>query len=496
MNNKTLYTNILDDGYSIKLPFVLNSQQKMVLKQIDDFINSKTEFAMTVSGWAGTGKTTLMEIVNKRYWLGHTIHFCATTHKAAGVLREKVGKRVFTVNSLFGIMIETDMDRENYDVSFKSRRNADDKVKPNSIIIIDEASMLSVQNYMDVVIKAKERKCKIIFIGDSAQLSPVNEDDISVVFRNTDHRIVELTQVMRTDDNAILNESTAIRTGEGFTYESNVNENGEGVKFIDNDDFAGIIETIDMHIDGLKTDPNYFRVLTYTNANVEKLNRMIRKKLGYDNLCPQQGEPLMSYANWGYDGKGVTGTNYKIINSESYMCCGVVNEYEDDIQEMITYGLDKCPNDFKLHVMEMEIENPLKEKITVPYIDVKNNEHNKELVKILAYEKVHQWMIYKECENKMDKLKCLEKINAIDEYLLVNDNVYDGYGNLIQAKVIDFGYAHTIHKSQGSTFSHVLINDNDIDRCLDKKVKKQLRYVALTRASKSATIITSKIVKL
>ena len=96
----------------------------------------------------------------------------------------------------------------------------------------------------------------------------------------------------------------------------------------------------------------------------------------------------------------------------------------------------------------------------------------------------------------MDKLKCLEKINAIDEYLLVNDNVYDGYGNLIQAKVIDFGYAHTIHKSQGSTFSHVLINDNDIDRCLDKKVKKQLRYVALTRASKSATIITSKIVKL
>lgn len=491
MSKKGLYKNVLDGGYEIWLPFVLNSQQKDVLKQIDDFINSKTEFAMTVSGCAGTGKTTLMEIVNKRYWMGHTIHFCATTHKAAGVLREKVGKRVSTVNSLFGIMIETDMDRENYDVSFKSRKKSEDKVKNNSIIIIDEASMLSIQNYMDVILKARERKCKIIFIGDSAQLSPVNEDDISVVFRNTDHRIVELTKVMRTDDNAILNESTSIRTGEGFTYESNVNESGEGVKFIDNDDFAGIIDVIDSHIDGLKTDPNYFRILTYTNANVEKLNMMVRKKLGYDGMSPQTGEPLMSYANWGYDGMGKTGANYKIINSEAYMCCDITNEYDENIREMITYRLDRCLDDFNLHIIEIEIENPLKERITVPYIDVKYNDHNKELVKLLAYEKVYQWGKYRECENKMDKFKCLEKINSIDEFLLVNDNVYDGYGNLIQAKVIDYGYAHTIHKSQGSTFSHVLINDNDIDKCLDKRVKKQLRYVTLTRASKSATIITS-----
>ena len=122
MNKKGKYKNILDHGYEIWLPFVLNSQQKEVIKQIDDFINNKDEFAMTISGWAGTGKTTLMEIVNKRYWMGHTVHFAATTHKAAGVLKEKVGKKVFTVNSLFGIMIETDMEGETYDVSKKARK--------------------------------------------------------------------------------------------------------------------------------------------------------------------------------------------------------------------------------------------------------------------------------------------------------------------------------------------------------------------------------------
>jgi ATP-dependent exoDNAse (exonuclease V) alpha subunit len=177
-----------------------------------------------------------MEIVNKRYWMNHTIHFCATTHKAAGVLKEKIGKKVSTVNSLFGIMIETDMEGETYDVSKKSRKMSDDRVKPHSIIIIDEASMLSVQNYIDVILKAKERQCKIIFIGDSAQLSPVNEDDISIVFRNTDHRIVELTKVMRTDDNSILDESTSVRTGDGFTYETHVNDFGEGVRYISTHD--------------------------------------------------------------------------------------------------------------------------------------------------------------------------------------------------------------------------------------------------------------------
>lgn len=493
MSKTEKYKNVLDNGFEIWLPFVLNSQQKEVIKQINDFINNKDEFAMTISGWAGTGKTTLMEIVNKRYWMTHTVHFAATTHKAAGVLKEKVGKKVFTVNSLFGIMIETDMEGETYDVSKKARKLADDKVKPNSIIIIDEASMLSIQNYIDVILKAKERKCKIIFIGDSAQLSPVNEDDISIVFRNVDHRIVELTQVMRTDDDAILNESKNVRLNGNYTYESHINEDGDGVKYIKSTDTKEILKVIDTHIDGLKNDPNYFRVLTYTNSNVEKLNRIIRKKLGYDGLNPQDGEPLMAYSNWGYEGMGVSGAIYKIVNSEAYICKDIVEEYDEDVMEMITYTSVDPFGDYKLHIIELNVEDSVGKSISIPFIDVKNNEHNREVVVALAYEKVHQWNKYRECEDKMSKMKCLEKINAIDEFLFVNDNVYDKYGVLIQAKVIDFGYAHTIHKSQGSTFTHVLINDDDINRCLDKNVKKQLRYVALTRAQKSANIITSHI---
>lgn len=485
------YENILDNGCTVWLDIILNDQQKDAIKQINDFITSPNEFAMTISGWAGTGKTTMMDVVNKRYWMSHTVHFAATTHKAAGVLKERIGKKVSTVNSLFGIMIETDMNGETYDVSKKARKLADDRVKPNSIIIIDEASMLSIQNYIDVILKAKERKCKIIFIGDSAQLSPVNEDDISIVFRNVDHRIVELTKVMRTDDNSILNESAAVRTGEGYSYVTHVNDQGEGVRYISSTDTKTILDIIDTHIGELKGDPNYFRVLTYTNANVEKLNRIIRKKLGCDGMDPQPGEPLMAYSNWGYEGMGLSGAVYTVVNSEAYTCKAVIEERDENVRSVITYTNETLLDDYNLHIIDLDIEDSLGKRITVPLIDVKTNQHNREIVVALAYEKVHQWNMYRETENKNVKLTCLEKINAIDDFLFVNDNVYDKYNTLIQAKVIDYGYAHTIHKSQGSTFTHVLINDDDINRCLDKNVKKQLRYVALTRAKKSANIITT-----
>ena len=489
---KAQYKNVLDNGSIYWCNVAFNSQQKETLQQIEEFIKNPNEFAMTISGWAGTGKTTLMEAVSSKYKFNKDpVVFAATTHKAAGVLKEKVGKKVFTVNSLFGIMIETDMEGENYDVSKKSRKLSDDKVRNHSIIIIDEASMLSEQNYKDVILKAKERKCKIIFIGDSAQLSPVNEDDISIVFRNTDHRIVELTKVMRTDDNAILDESTSVRLKGNFTYVTHVNDEGNGVRYISSKDVKGIIDVIDTHIDGLKDNPNYFRVLTYTNANVEKLNMMIRKKLGYEGLVPQPGEPLMAYSNWGYDCMGVSGAIYKIVNSEAYNCKKVLGESMDNVRDMITYSGNTGLDDYILDVINLEVEDSLGNSIEIPLIDVKNNPHNREIVIALAYEKVHQWNRYRTLEDKMDKIKCLEKINAIDSFLLVNDNVHDQYGILIQAKVIDFGYAHTIHKSQGSTFTHVLINDDDINRCLDKNVKRQLRYVSVTRAQKSANIITS-----
>lgn len=488
-NRKTTYLNKIDDKFSVKLPFRLNEQQIEVLKEIDVFVNDPFERVMTISGWAGTGKTTLMEIVKGRYWMsGPEIHFAATTHKAAAVLRSKVNKKVSTVNSLFGILVEVDMDQENFDVSKKKRVYDSEKLTPGSLVVIDEASMLSEENYRDVINKCIDFNCKVIFIGDSAQLSPVNEDDISIVFRedgDDSKKVVELTKVERTDEVPILDEATRVRTEGHLSYQTNVNGHG-GVKYIRTGD--ELVETIDTYISGLKEDPNYFRILTYTNKNVEKLNQVIRKKLGYGEL-PEKGEPLMSYSNWKYVGRNT----YMFVNSESYSVVEIVEERD----VMLSDVLENYNGDLKLHIVDIRIADALGKKQVIPYIDIKNNKDNIPGVQTVCREKINQWRRYKDIDpttlqGKIRRKECLDVINALDELLFVNDNVVDVYGNLLQSKVVDFGYAHTIHKSQGSTFEYVLMNDIDIDNnCHNKMNKQQLRYVGLTRAKQLVVILTN-----
>ena len=480
--------NKLSDGYEIKLPFYLNEQQKEALVAIDQFINSD-ELAMTLSGFAGTGKTTLMEVVKKRYsWkinpntnTYYRIQFAATTHKAAGVLRPKVLSKVFTVNSLFGILIETNLDVDDYDATNKKSVNGEDKLKKDSIVIIDEASMLSVNNYNDVINKCSELGCKVIFVGDPAQLAPVNEEDISIVFRSG-HKKIELTEIERTDEDAILKESMAVRETGFYTYQSNYTED-KGVKYINVRDPKEMSDAFESHIQGLRDDPNWFRVLTYTNTNVEKLNTAIRNELKYPDM-PQPGEPMMGYANWGYDGG-----NYRFINSESYTVKSIIGT---DIKSVNEYLEDEHPEDINIEITNIELTDATGLPVIVPYIDIKKNPNNYNTVKMLCYEKIRLWQKWRRESEWMKKIKLQVKINDIENFLFVNDNVRSDSGKIIQQKVIDFGYAHTIHKSQGSTFEHVLINDIDIStHCLDKKTREQLRYVAITRPRQSATIITN-----
>ena len=332
MERRQTYLNYIDENFCVKLPFILNEQQIEVLREIDRFVHDPFDRVMTISGWAGTGKTTLMEIVKGRYWsTGPNIHFAATTHKAAAVLKTKVNKKVSTVNSLFGIMIEVDMDNDSFDVSKKKRNYDTEKLQTGSLVIIDEASMLSEENYKDVIKKCTDYNCKVIFIGDSAQLAPVNEDDISIVFRDDgveSKHVIELTKVERTDDVPILDEATRIRLEGHLSYKTNINEQG-GVQYITNAEQLN--QAIDSYVGGLTNNPNYFRILTYTNKNVESLNTIIRRKLGYGKL-PEPGEPLMSYANWKYIGKNT----YAFINSESYKVISIDNKMVTQIQ---TYNL-------------------------------------------------------------------------------------------------------------------------------------------------------------
>lgn len=445
------------DGVTVQAPFKPNAQQIDALNEMDRFIKSN-ETSMTLSGYAGTGKTSLMEMIAKKSQrLLKPVVFCATTNKAAAVLNDRVSKAGFkatTLNKTFGISVEVDTNSKTYNARNLVNNLKDVDITPGSTIIIDEASMINEENYKVLNDIAKKFLLKIIYVGDEAQLSPVNEDRISKVFRNGDGKVIRLTQVERTDDNAILKEATDIRNGKPLSGETSFNSKGEGVAYILPQHQEAISDVINHYVKGLKKDPNYFRILAYTNKAVSDYNNQVRNLLGYDSPTPQAGEPMTGYANWGYDWRT---KSYRFINSESYKVknTGRPTKVSTTLDNGTPVVMEAIP---------VTLEDSMGHIDTFNFMDIKSNPQNRQAAIMLANEKKRLWGEAKRAYGKQAKAEIYQKINALDSFLFINDNIEDDKHNLLQAKTIDFGYAMTVHKSQGSTFTNVLMDDVDISR--------------------------------
>lgn len=452
---------VFNDGTVVDAPFKLNDQQADALNEMSDFIESD-ENTMTLSGYAGTGKTSIMEMLANKVRKQHRrIVFTATTNKASSVLKSKVAKSGFNASTLhkaIGISLE---------VNENSEYDADDLVQnikesqiigTGDIVVIDEASMIDEHLYETINQVANDMGLKIIYVGDEAQLAPVNEDKISKVFRNHNGKIVRLTKVERTDDNAILKEATALRNGEPLSRVSSFNDEGKGVAYVKPESKKVLSDLVKYYAPKLKENPDYFRVLAYTNAAVAKYNTAVRNTLGYTTPKPHRGEPMVGYTNWGYDWRTKT---YKFVNSESYK----VSRVGKDTVRTIKVG-----NHYeKLTVTPISLVDSFGEENSFYYVDVKSNPENKKTALIIAEEIQALWQRVRTL-NRKDRGPVLREINTLEEALFVNDDVTDptrkrnGKPVRIIKKVVDFGYALTTHKSQGSTFTHVLIDDIDISK--------------------------------
>lgn len=445
------------DGTKVKAPFKPNAQQIDALNEMDRFMKSN-ETSMTLSGYAGTGKTSLMEMIAQKGKKQHRpVVFCASTNKAAAVLNERVSKAGFkatTLNKVFGISVEVDSNSNTYNARNLVNVLKDADITPGTTVIIDEASMINEENYDILNNIAKQNSLKIIYVGDSAQLAPVNENKISKVFRNGEGKVITLTQVERTDDNAILKEATELRNGNHLSGISSFNNKGEGVAYISPNHQDEINNVVAHYVKGLKHNPNYFRILAYTNKAVSAYNNQVRELLGYTSPTPNIGEPMTGYTNWGYNWKT---KSYRFINSESYKVSKI------DKPHKIATSL----NDGTAVTMEaipLTLEDPVGNVDTFDFIDIKSNPSNLQAAIQLANEKKMLWAKAKHAVGRDAKAKIYQRINFIDNFLFVNDNIEDSNHNLLQAKTIDFGYAMTVHKSQGSTFTNVLMDDVDISR--------------------------------
>lgn len=464
----------------IKLTAGQEAAKKAILNFIKTADASKGEY-FTLTGKAGTGKTTLIQEVIREIAKDNPYQrfvVSALAHKAVQVIYGKTKKSskfvsASTVASLLGMKLDQETGL------FKSAgKNAKIKLKYDSILFVDEASMLNEQNIkllMDVAIRTDS---KVIFLGDPGQLPPIRTgdlvkygtDSLSPVFKTQkDEYSAGLTERVRQGEGSpILDYADTFwnySTTEGQT-DRRVNdedmsrvENAQGsIEFINEQQADKIVPLFKQAVE--TNNPSLIKVVAYHNKTVKQWNRIIRRKVYGDEYSPNPlpGDILMMTDT--YNDPASDDAKPLLFNSE-------------DISVISTGPIRTV---HRVQLMDATIKDPRGKIITVPLIiPTKENmdefNNNKRLL----------W-------NEAQKYKNTDR----GKYKRALD-MYWSYGT--EWAHVEYGYAITSHKSQGSTYDVSIVDSVDINSngFMSDISKARSIYTAITRARNSAVILRDKL---
>lgn len=298
------------------------------------------------------------------------------------------------------------------------------KISSNiQLIVIDEASMVNQKMLDDI----SSFGVPIILLLDPGQLEPIFGSNIYCM-QPEKYLDVFLTQVMRQDDTSGILE-LAMRARNGLPLELGPCK-------------ASLVTTFDKVVDKLYT---YDVVLCYSNKNRRILNSLIREQLGYKSKYPVAGEKILC-----------------MMNNYSYEL-----EY-DDVPIYIINGLmGYVQEDSKLtKKKEMDLLN-IKFR---PYFLMNETGSENDFNINCFKEPFEQYEIDPSKEAFIESLYS-DKVESED---------------LEDVCMIDYGYAFTVHKSQGSEYDNPLV-------VVDIKGKSpdfynKWIYSAITRSKKSVTV--------
>lgn len=185
--------------------FPLTPEQQTAVDRMIDFFNSSDD-VFILRGHAGTGKTSLVKgLIKYLQSVRIPAKLMASTGRAAKVLSVKTGLRAETMHRYIYTMSlhEIDERTEKVIIDFRLRPNADEV---QTIYFVDESSMISDQKSLNVSLKFGSGKLltdmllfadgrKIVFIGDPAQLPPVNYLHSPAL--NTDYLVNNFSKLIR-----------------------------------------------------------------------------------------------------------------------------------------------------------------------------------------------------------------------------------------------------------------------------------------------------------
>jgi exodeoxyribonuclease-5 len=434
----------------------LNDEQKRIMNAMLDYILSPHDEdckGVLLNGSAGTGKTTTMsKIIYAVSILCPKEDICvnAPTHKAIKVLEKKcenVGHNVYfgTTHHMLGLAVSYTPDGK---LKFRKVSNEEEY----SLMIIDEVSMIE-EELCNIILTSKAfRKTKLVFMGDVKQLPPVNTKEAYLFEKANELRIqqMNLTEIVRqvagnpivkmtkmVADN--INEKVLMRVSQDVV-------NGDGVIIRPKDKLQSIIQYWFSQLEAI-SNPDFIKILAWTNRQVNECNVMAR-----DILLQNPSKPFI---------KGD-----RIIANEQIMIDGEIVADNSDEFNVIDCRI----------VKKKKVIPFTKNSITLEFYKIKTKELKDDIYVITKNSKD----IY---EKYLEDVKqyCIRKH---DQKLWP---MYYAMRNW--SARINYSYATTIHKSQGSTYENVIVIMDDIDKNRNIYELNKLCYTAYTRARKKLILI-------
>ena len=462
----------LKNFYSILLqnfPFNPTVKQDIFLQQIAQFLtNNNNEEIFVLKGYAGTGKTTVIStIVNNLIAINLKYVLLAPTGRAAKVIANYSQKPAFTKQK----KIYFPKKSSGGGVSFTMQQNK----HKNTIFIVDEASMISDTSsdsklyengsLLDDLISYiySGTNCKMILLGDTAQLPPVNLDvspaldteTLAMHYDKTVHSI-ELDEVMRQEENSgILYNATDLRELLKSLFIDDFQFQLKGFKDIVRlTDGYDIQDAINQAYSNYSIEDTAFIVRSNKRAN--QYNQQIISKILNKESELSTGDYLMVVKN-----------NYfwlKEKDEAGFIANGDIIEVLEifSIKELYSFKFANV----KIRMVDYPNQKPFE---TVLLLDTITSESPS-----LTYDESNR--LYQEVMKDYEgetKYKMFQKVKENE------------YFNALQVK---FSYAITCHKSQGGQWNTVFVEQPYLPDGVDRDYIRWL-YTAITRAKDKLYLI-------
>lgn len=447
--------------------------QQQLFTKLEAFLHDKERWSVFVMrGFAGTGKTTTISALVKTLpGFNFKSVLLAPTGRAAKVISSYSGAKALTIHK----KIYRQKKSKDQAASFELIENK----HTNTIFIVDEASMISNQKGEDGMLKfgnngllndlityvyESDTNCRIIFVGDTAQLPPVGLSespaiDPEFLKRNYDFKVhhFELQQVVRQEQKSgILENATGIReliSNDEYTF-PNIITNG----------YKDIYRmTGDRLEDGLNYAYHKFGmddtlVVTRSNKNANLYNANIRSRILFREEELSVDDYLMVVRN-----------NYFWLPDESeagFIANGDIAQVKRIKKVYDMYG-------FRFADVSLQLTDYPNEPEIV--------------CKLLLNTLMSDSASLSFAENKRLYDAAMEDHKDVKRYherqKLIKENPF------INALQVKFAYAVTCHKAQGGQWKAVFVDQGYLTEEMLNKEFLRWMYTAFSRATEELYLV-------